>query len=187
MLIRQAKPEDAQAIARFICMAEGEMVEKFTGFADPEQGAAEILKLAESPIPSRYSLSNNLVAEIDSVPAGSIICFPADDQPELDKPMLAYLRNRGIELDRLFQEGAPGTYYASTMGVDPQFRGKGAGKALLAAAEEKAVQRGFDAISLLVSKDKDRARSLYERVGFTIQEEVTIATSEYYRMVKPLK
>lgn len=186
MLVRQAKTSDARSIARYICMAEGEMVELFTGFKDVDKGTEEILKLVLSPEPCRYSLANNLVGEIDGVVAGSLITFPADEQPELDKPLLQYLDARGHHLDSLFFEGLPGSYYLSTMGVDPAFRGKGAGKALMAAAEDKGRSLGFSQTSLLVSTDKDRARSLYERVGYAVVGEIAIATHPYYRMAKTL-
>ena len=187
MHIRTAKPEDARAIAGFIAMAESEMVEFFTGTRDPEKGVEAMLAFVVSPARNRYSLANNLVAEIDGQPAGSLIRFPADQQPELDKPILEAVRRLGHDLDALFFEGEPGTYYLSTMGVDPAFRGQGIGSGLLAAAEEEAARRGFNRVSLLVSKDKPRVQGLYERVGFTAIKEVRIGPHPYNRMVKAVR
>ncbi len=184
MVIRPAKPEDAAAIARFIWMAESEMVEFMTGSADPEESQAILEGWVTSPTENRYSLSNNLVAEIDGRPAGSLIAFPADNQAGLDTLLVKDIRGRGRVIDRLYSEGEPGTYYLSTMGVDPTFRGRGIGSALINAAGERARELGFSRLSLLVSKGKDRVRALYERLGFAVGGELRIGDVEYYRMLR---
>ncbi|MCC8108193.1 MAG: GNAT family N-acetyltransferase [Planctomycetes bacterium] len=184
MILRPARREDAAAIARFIWMAESEMVEFMTGSADPAEAQAILEGWVTSPTENRYSLSNNLVAELDGRPAGSIIAFPADSQAVLDTLLVKDIRGRGRVIDRLYSEGEPGTYYLSTMGVDPECRGRGVGSALIQAAGERARELGFARLSLLVSKNKDRARALYERLGFRVGGEIDIADARYYRMLR---
>ncbi|MCC8167556.1 MAG: GNAT family N-acetyltransferase [Planctomycetes bacterium] len=182
MQIRPARREDAAAIARFIWMAESEMVEFMTGSTDPEASQAILEGWVTSPIENRYSLSHNLVAELDGRPAGSLIGFPADKQAGLDTLLINDIRGRGRVIDRLYSEGEPGTYYLSTMGVDPDFRGRGVGSALIEAAEERARDLGFSRLSLLVSKNKDRVRALYERLGFVVSGDLQIGDATYFRM-----
>jgi ribosomal protein S18 acetylase RimI-like enzyme len=52
------------------------------------------------------------------------------------------------------------------LAVVPDCRGMGVGRALLAAAEAHAVQRGCCKLTLEVQDDNRRARALYERFGF---------------------
>jgi ribosomal protein S18 acetylase RimI-like enzyme len=52
------------------------------------------------------------------------------------------------------------------LAVLPPYRGKGIGKALLAAAEEHARQRNCCKLTLEVQDNNARARTLYERFGF---------------------
>lgn len=184
MNIREAQAKDAKAIAGFIAMAEGEIAEAFAGSKDPEKIRVALEEMVSAPQSNRYSLDNNLVAEVDGVAAGSIIRFPADKQPELDLYLLKVLAKRSIYLDRLTFEGEPGTYYLSTAGVDPKYRGQGLGTALLTAAEDEGTRLGFAQTSLLVSKDKPRALALYERLGYTVIGEQKIVDYEYFRMVK---
>lgn len=186
MLIRAAEEKDARAIASFIVMAESEMVRHFTGTSDPEASVRAIEEFVVAPETNRYSLANNLVAEVDGVAAGSIISFPADRQPDLDGILLDALNRRGYNLERLFFEGEPGTYYLSTMGVNPDFRGKGIGTALLAAAGQKGAELGFSRASLLVSKGKPKVQALYEKLGYSVLVGVAIGDVEYNRMVKPI-
>lgn len=188
MLTRLATVDDAASISRHICMAEGEITELFTGYADMERASAEVAKLVLSPELCRYSWRKAIVAVIEGEVVGSVISFPADEQPALDGPMLAYLkRMRGIVLDSLFFEGVPGSYYIGTMAVDPEHRKRGIGAALLAAVEREAAAQGFSRLSLLVSPDKERTRGLYERVGYAAVDMVAIAGHPYCRMVKTMQ
>lgn len=186
MIIRPARKDDARAIAGFIAMAESEMIHHFTGSNDPEQSREALVRFITSPTPNRYSLENNLVVEEDGKPAASMISFAADLQPKLDLLLLEDMNKRGYNLDKLFFEGVPGTYYLSTMGVDSAYRGRGFGTALMQAAEERARTLGFAQTSLLVSRDKPRAMALYERVGYSVAEQVQIADTSYSRMIHTL-
>ena len=188
MHTRKATREDAEKIAEFIAMAEGEMLVYFFKTDDPNIHRNGLLSFILSPTLNRYSLDMNIVAEENGVVAGSVTAFPADRQPELDIPLIERLKQSGVTVEKLFLEGAPGTYYLSTMGVNPDFRGRGIGTMLMEAAEEEGRNLGFEKTSLLVSKDKDRARHLYERRGYEIVDDaVAIAVgAEYYRMAKNL-
>jgi GNAT superfamily N-acetyltransferase len=53
------------------------------------------------------------------------------------------------------------------LAVMPEQRGRGIGRALLAAAEERAVARGCCKLTLEVQDGNRRARGLYESVGFS--------------------
>lgn len=184
MLIREAHAGDARAIATFISMAESEMVHHFTGTTDPEKSLDALCEFILSPVSNRYSLENNQVVEVGGRVAAAAISFPADRQPELDIPVLESMNRRGYNLERLFFEGEPGTYYLSTMGVDPDYRGRGIGSALMGAAQEKGRKLGFKEASLLVSKNKEKVKLLYERVGFRTIAEIKIGDVEYSRMIK---
>ena len=52
------------------------------------------------------------------------------------------------------------------LAVVPAWRGKGVGRALLAAAEQRARERGCCKLTLEVQEDNTPARTLYERFGF---------------------
>lgn len=186
MIVRKARLNDADLIADAIVMAEGEMVPFFTGTEDMDKSKKILKEFILSSVPCRYSLDNALVAEIDGCAAGAAFAFPADDQPDLDLLILASVNARGYNLKELFFEGETGTYYLSTMGVDPAYRGKGVGKALMAAAEAEGAKLGFTRASLLVAADKEKARALYERQGYSITARVEMAGFDYFRMGKRL-
>ncbi len=184
MLVRQARRSDSCAIARFIAMAEAEMARFLFGAEGVWEAVPFFEEFVLSPVENRYSLGNNLVAEIDGEPVGSVVSFPADRQPELDSLLLAAFNKRGMGLEKLFFEGEKGSYYLCAMGVAPSFRGRGVGAALMEAAMAKGRELGYDRVSLLVSGDNSRARALYERFGFSVIEDVAIGGFDYLRMCK---
>ena len=52
--------------------------------------------------------------------------------------------------------------------VDPAWRSRGIGSALVRRAEEVAAARGYDALDLLVRLDNPRALDLYRRLGYAV-------------------
>lgn len=76
---------------------------------------------------------------------------------------------------RLFSSDDPGYGFVAedvpelSVGVLPQWRGQGVGRALLAEAARKAVEHGFARVSLSVER-ANRARRLYAAEGFTTVE-----------------
>jgi ribosomal protein S18 acetylase RimI-like enzyme len=56
--------------------------------------------------------------------------------------------------------------YVSELAVAAEAEGRGVGRALLAAAEQWARERGLQAMSLEVFCTNERARAIYERLGY---------------------
>merc|ERR1712150_128051 len=83
--------------------------------------------------------------------------------------------------------------YVDHICVDSKFRGKGIGKVLMIASENEARKRGCNNMYLYVTTD-NRARSLYEREGYSIKNTAdgycltycTVGVRRFYRMDKPL-
>lgn len=64
-------------------------------------------------------------------------------------------------------DGEPGAAGLFAMWVDPAFRGRGVGRALVDAVIDWARQGGFDRVLLDVADGNAAAIGLYERAGFT--------------------
>lgn len=186
MLIRRARKSDVDAVTGAVFMAEGELIPFLTGFEDERNARRVLREFVLASVANRYSLANILVAELDGKTVGAVLAFPADSQPELDLLILASVNARGYNLKDLFFEGEAGSYYLSTMGVDPLFRGRGIGAALLAAAEAEGAASGYARSSLLVARENTKAKALYERLGYETTMTVGIGGVDFYRMGKQL-
>ncbi|WP_260426998.1 GNAT family N-acetyltransferase [Burkholderia stagnalis] len=75
------------------------------------------------------------------------------------------------------------------LGVDPAFRGGGAGKALTLACIDLARRRGHAAVVLHTTKPMQLAWGMYEKLGFVRAEELDVAlqTLKVYGFRLPLR
>jgi ribosomal protein S18 acetylase RimI-like enzyme len=68
--------------------------------------------------------------------------------------------------------------HVSDLAVDPAAEGRGVGRALMAAAESWARERGWRLLSLNVFTENHRARELYQRLGYQ---------PDVLKLIKPLR
>ena len=66
--------------------------------------------------------------------------------------------------------------FIAYMAVDRAFRRHGAGKALLARAEDEARRRGLPYMSLMVTDENTPALNLYERAGYVTERRLLCKT-----------
>lgn len=72
------------------------------------------------------------------------------------------------------------------MGVIEGYRGKGIGLALMRTTLEQAKKAGFTRIELTVREDNQRAKALYEKVGFAVEgvkRRAALFDGRYYDLV----
>ena len=170
MRIRAGEKCDAPLIAEAIMQAVGdEITVGFAGSAERVGLVRQLFtELAECD-DSQYSYRNTLAAETaDGQAVGYIIAY--------DGAGLRRMRERFIEKansilgyamsqESMTDETVPGEIYLDTLCVFEPWRGQGISTALINAAIErhKAAGKPF---GLLVDKSNERARRIYERLGF---------------------
>ncbi|MEJ2756229.1 MAG: N-acetyltransferase, partial [Gammaproteobacteria bacterium] len=111
--------------------------------------------------------------------------YPVDDideYPEIVKPLV------------LLEAKAPGSWYINAIATFEEFRGKGVAQKLLNEAEEQATSLGLQKMSLIVASENDRAKSLYEHIGYEVVASLPVVAypgclhgGEWLLMVKRLK
>ena len=104
--------------------------------------------------------------------AGSTVLI-AEDAEDKAGARLGFIHLRP-QLDYYLQKDCG---HVADLVVAPEARGRGVGKALMAAGERWARERGFEMLTLHVFAENRRARALYEELGMT---------AEVVRYVKPL-
>ena len=182
--IRQARIEDASAIAPLIYDAIGDIANNLTG----EQKLPKILASLEQFVTettNRHSYLNTYVAVEDSNVLGIIVLYDGKTGYELDRQLEAQLAKKGIHV-QLDVEAHDNEYYIDTLCVSKEARGLGIGTKLLQFAEMRGKELGYDKLALNVELEKNDARRLYERMGYVITESWTIIGEPFHHMVKPL-
>ncbi len=69
--------------------------------------------------------------------------------------------------------------YLDFIGVFPKYRGQGIGSAIFSFLEDFADKKGLEKMSLYVSCKNERAKKLYEQLGFHEKKKVKIFLSKY--------
>lgn len=164
MLIRDARPDDADHLVRFINMAADDLPLHFwkksaAPGVDPLAHGRE--RAARDT--GNFSWRNAWLAEVDGAVAACLLGYPAAMEPEPIDPDTPPIFVPLLELEAL----APGSWYLNVLATYPQFRGRGLGSALLARAEAVAQAAGRGTISLIAEDTHHDALRLYRAKGFT--------------------
>ena len=184
-MIRKAKKEDIKGVIPLLVTAMDEMSTVFTGHTDEEK----ILdKLGEYYLldEGRYTYKNFSVCEIDGNIAGIIVAYHSDEGEELDEVMLAELQKNGIKRNYFEKEFYENEYYIDSVAVGTDYQGRGIAKQLIKFAEDVGREQGYEKTSLIVHIDKEKAYSIYKKIGYEEDSKMTVYGEKYKHMVKKL-
>ncbi len=182
--IRQAKRSEATKIAPLIYDAIGEIANRLTGEQEYDAIISALTELV-TRTDNRHSYLNTYVAIQGEQLLGIVVLYDGLSVKALDANLIAWLKEKKVTTT-IDVEAHDDEYYLDTICVAPEARGLGIGTKLLAYAEQVAREKGFKKLSLNVETEKEKARALYERVGFVITEPWTIIDEPFHHMVKML-
>ena len=80
--------------------------------------------------------------------------------------------------DEMEDEAKTGDFYFDSLAVSLPYRNQGVGTALIENAKEMARELGIDVVTLAV-EPQNRAKRLYQRLGFAYQRRIEIFNEEY--------
>lgn len=155
--IREAVAADAPLVGRVVLMA--------LHYDETHPLASIFAELAAREV-SQYSYRNALVAEVDGAVVGAIIGYDGARLDELRKPLYELMIEKFGSVRPVEDETSAGEFYLDSLAVLPQWRGCGAGGALLAAARDRAFAAGHERVGLIVDFANPRAEALYNSLGF---------------------
>lgn len=155
--IRQATVADAEFIAHAVCMA--------VGYDMSHPIYPVFLHLARMEH-SQYSYVNTLVAEVEGRVSGALVGYDGACLKELREPIFALLEQHLGEAINIEDETEAGEFYLDSLGVLPECRGCGIGRALIVAMRDRAFAEGYERVGLIVDFDNPDAERLYQSLGF---------------------
>ena len=161
---RPATKADASALAVLVDIAgEGLPAHLWSTLKAPGQSILEVGRERAAREEGGCSYRNAIVAEVGGEIAGCLVGYRLDDPydlgnlaeiPELVRPLV------------LLEARAPGSWYVNVLATFPEFRRQGIGMELLAIAEQKAMESGAPALSVIVAGANERGARVYRRAGF---------------------
>ena len=157
----------------------------------------KILKDVCAQEDTHYSYRNTWIAEVDGeraeadgertvvggVRAGMMIAVDGEHYREQRDKMYPQLKGLfdvafGKGWDEMEDEAKAGEFYIDSLAVSLPYRNQGVGTALIEKAKEMAKEKGIGVVTLAVEPE-NRAKRLYQRLGFAYQRMIKIFNEEY--------
>ena len=157
----------------------------------------KILKDVCAQEDTHYSYKNTWIAEADGeraeadgertvvgvVRAGMMIAVDGEHYREQRDKMYPQLKGLfdvafGKGWDEMEDEAKAGEFYIDSLAVSLPYRNQGVGTALIEKAKEMARGLGIGVVTLAVEPE-NRAKRLYQRLGFGYQRRIEIFNEEY--------
>ena len=163
IIVRAAKKEDAATIAKAVAMAIGDKdaLHNYCG----EDYLAVLTEIAQNRA-TQYSYEYALIAEVGGVVAGAIVGYDGALLAALREGTFGVLCRTIGRVPTIADETEAGEYYLDSIAVQPEFRGRGVARALIAAFCDKAFAEGHERVGLIVDFDNPGAERLYTSLGF---------------------
>jgi DNA-3-methyladenine glycosylase I len=132
---------------------------------------------------THYSYRNTFIAEADGERAGMMIAVDGEHYREQRDKMYPQLKGLfdmafGKGWDEMEDEAKAGEFYIDSLSVSVPYRNQGVGTALIEKAKEMARELGIAVVTLAVEPE-NKAKKLYQRLGFGYQRGITIFNEEY--------
>jgi ribosomal protein S18 acetylase RimI-like enzyme len=173
--VRPARAEDERAVAELLYATAAGMYDRFAG---DRQTALRILMRSYRTPGTNASMEVIDVAEIGGEVAAALASFPVEEGPRRARRFLRialmlappWRWPGALRIYRLGGRAAPrpplGALYVDALATAAPFRRRGAARALLARADDRARRRRLARVALETELDNSVAQALYERTGY---------------------
>ena len=161
--IRPATPADAATIAHVVAMAIGDEQALYNYCGENHRSVLTAVAQADA---TQYSWRYALIAEVDGSAVGAVVGYDGAELEQLRAGTFAIIHEHIGRVPTIPNETEAGEYYLDSVGVEPEYRGRGIGRALVAALCEKVFKEGHERVGLIVDSDNPKAERLYASLGF---------------------
>lgn len=181
IVIRKPRKDEAREIAGLLMLAwpVEEILESNSITYDQ---LLEVITSICSLPDSIYSYENTFIAEVDGRTVGAMCGYDGADYQRLKQPIVEKLGTDSGFAELVETEA--GEFYLDSVGVAPEFRGRGIATRLFEAQIKRGVSLGHSRIGLIVDVDKPEAEALYRKLGFTHVGERDFFGHQMKHMVK---
>lgn len=163
LIIRKAYKEEAKQIAELLLLAWPVEEIIHSSGTTYDQLLESVARIAAST-QTIYSYENTIVAEVDSSIVGAMCAYDGAEYQRLKQPVVDMIgEDSGFAQ---LKETEAGEFYLDSVGVLPEYRGRGIATKLFEAQITRATNLGHKKAGLIVDIEKPQAEALYARLGF---------------------
>lgn len=178
---RPAEIKDCPKLAELINIASDGVVEYL--FHDlvpgitPVQLVAHNLENEHSP----HSYKSAVVASDGTDVIGMALSYPSAYHTITDEMKNFFPGDRIEHLRDFYSSSVDTSWFLDALCVVEGYRRRGIGEMLISLTKEKAIEHGFNALSLIVFADNTLAIPVYERAGFKVAKKVELRGNRFIR------
>ncbi|MGM8361215.1 GNAT family N-acetyltransferase [Flavobacterium sp. ARAG 55.4] len=184
MIIKKAAPEDSKSIAPYLLLAMESIIYTFIGEKNPAKATEFLLYFIEKEN-NQYSYQNCWVVEDQNQIIAAVNIYDGEKLKELRKPVTDYINKQYGQNLNIEDETESGEYYIDTLGVNPQYQGKGIGSELLRFLIKEYSKYNLP-LGLLVDTENPLAKKLYFKLGFeSIGRKKLVGKEMEHLQIKP--
>jgi len=175
---RNALRNDIPFISRLIEIASGGFIDYLYNGIFPDKTTNQIIQDKLNGKEPSMNWEDCILAESEGGVAGLSLSYPAHLY-RITSEMERIIPEERLEKVRgNYSEKVENSWYLDSLAVFPEYTGKGIGGRLIDYTKARALERGFDVLSLSVFADNKVALDLYLRHGFRKVRRVLIEPSE---------
>jgi len=167
---RPARARDSRFIAEMIDISsDGVALIEWAETAEAANGLTALDTGAElyASDEGDYSYRNCILAEVSEQRAGMLLSYPMRSRNPDAVISAPPFDGTDVFAPYKYLE-APDTWYICGVAVTEKYRGRGIGKNLMNMACERALDHGYDRLSLVVFEENKVAVCLYQHLGYEI-------------------
>jgi ribosomal protein S18 acetylase RimI-like enzyme len=178
---RPAAKGDSAKLAELINIASDGVVEYL--FHDLVPGMTPIQVVAHNLENDHYphSYRSAVVATEETDVIGMALSYPSSYHKITDEMRSFFPADRLEHLSHFYSSRIENSWFLDALCVIESHRRRGIGEKLISFIKEKAVENGYNAVSLIAFADNELAIPVYKRSGFEIVQKVELRGNEFIR------
>ncbi|MBW2409365.1 MAG: GNAT family N-acetyltransferase [Deltaproteobacteria bacterium] len=174
-----AGKKDCAVLAELINLASDGVVEYL--FRDLVPGVTPVQLIAHNlaNADTSHSYKNAIVARGGDDVVGMTLSYSSDFHYISDEMRDFFPPDRLAHLSDFYAARIESSWYLDTLGVFADHRRQGIGEKLISLTKDKAVENGYNSLSLIVFADNKLALPVYKRTGFEIVRKVELGANKF--------
>ena len=181
IIYRPAEKEDSVKLAELINIASDGVVEYLFHNLVPGMSPVQVVarNLGNDNYPHSYKSAVVAAEETDVI--GMALSYPSSYHKITDEMRSFFPVDRLEYLGHFYSSRIEYSWFLDALCVIGSHRRDGIGEKLISLTKEKAVENGYNALSLIVFADNELAIPVYERTGFEIVQKVKLQGNEFVK------
>ena len=178
---RQGKKKDCAKLAELINIASDGVVEYLFHGLVPGMTPVQVVAHNHENDNYPHSYKSTIVATTENDIVGMALSYPAFYHKITDEMRSFFPADRLEHLSHFYSSRIENSWYLDDLCVIESHRRNGIGEKLIYLTKEKAIENGYNALSLIVFADNSLAIPVYKRTGFEIIQKVELRGNEFIK------